>query len=325
MIAFVKDVMIYTFVIVAIVVVPLKLGGYGAIFDAAGHVFSEKMAAGSKPHVGLLLAPDQIVSFITLAIGSTLALFMYPHSMTGILSARSGDAIRINAIALPAYSLVLGFIALMGLMAHAAGIKVDNAHAQDAVPRLFLALFPDWFVGFAFAAIAIGALVPAAVMSIGAANTFTRNIWKPFVHPNMSVQEQATLAKITSLIVKAGALIVILKMPTQFAIDLQLLGGVWMCQIFPAVIFGLFTRWFSGRALLAGWAVGMFLGTWLAYTPAKWIPVTAVFGVPIYNGLTAILANIAVAAVLSALLPNTAQDETHSEDYEDVPADRLAA
>jgi solute:Na+ symporter, SSS family len=323
MIAFVKDIMIYIFVIVAVVVVPLKLGGYGAIFDAAGHAFREKMAAGSKQSVGLLLAPDQIVPFITLAIGSALALFMYPHSLTGILSARSGNAIRINAIALPAYSLVLGLIALMGLMAYAAGVKTGNA--QDAVPHLFLALFPDWFVGFVFAAIAIGALVPAAVMSIGAANTFTRNIWKPFVHPNMSAQEQATLAKITSLIVKAGALIVILKMPTQFAIDLQLLGGVWMCQIFPSVIFGLFTRWFSGRALLVAWAVGMSIGTWLAYTPSKWVPVTAVFGVPLYNGFTALLANIAIAVVLSALLPNTAQDETHSEDYEDVPADRLAA
>lgn len=325
MIAFVKDIMIYTFVIVAVVVVPLKLGGYGAIFDAAAHAFSEKVAAsGGKLTAGVLLAPGQIVPFITLAIGSALALLMYPHSMTGILSARSGEAIRINAIALPAYSFVLGLIALMGLMAYAAGVKTDDP--QQAVPQLFLALFPDWFVGFAFAAIAIGALVPAAVMSIGAANTFTRNIWKPFVHPNMSVHEQATLAKITSLIVKAGALIVILKMPTQFALDLQLLGGVWMCQIFPAVVFGLFTRWFSGQALLAGWAVGMFLGTWLAYTPAKWVPVTAIFGgVPVYNGFTAIIANIAVAVVLSALLPNTAKDETHSEDYEDVPADKLAA
>ena len=35
-------------------------------------------------------------------------------------------------------------------------------------------MFPDWFVGVAFAAIAIGALVPAAVMSIAAANLFTR-------------------------------------------------------------------------------------------------------------------------------------------------------
>jgi solute:Na+ symporter, SSS family len=327
MIAFVKDIMIYIFVIVAVVVVPIKLGGYGAIFDAAGAVFEKKVAASDgKTVAGLLLAPGQIAPFISLAIGSTLALFMYPHSLTGILSARSGNAIRINAIALPAYSLVLGLIALMGFMAHAAGIEVDDAHAQEAIPRLFLKLFPDWFAGFVFAAIAIGALVPAAVMSIGAANTFTRNIWKPFVHPTMNVHEQATLAKIVSLIVKAGALIVILRMPTRFAIDLQLLGGVWMCQIFPALIFGLFTRWFSGYALLSGWAVGMSLGTWLAYTPEKWVPVSSILGtLQIYNGLTAIIVNIAVAAVLSAVLPNAARDETTAQDYEDAAVDKAAA
>ena len=326
MIAFVKDIMIYVFVIVAVVVVPMKLGGYGAIFDAAGHAFDEKVAAsGGKLVAGLTLAPGQIAPFFTLAIGSSLALFMYPHSLTGILSARSGNAIRINSVALPAYSLVLGLIALMGYMAHAAGVKVTNP--QEAVPHLFLALFPSWFAGFAFAAIAIGALVPAAVMSIGAANTFTRNVWKPFVHPAMNAQEQAVLAKVMSLIVKVGALIVILFVPTKFALDLQLLGGVWMCQIFPAVVFGLFTRRFSGYALLAGWAVGMILGTWLAWTPDAWVPVAPILGSSwkIYNGLTAIVANIAVATVLSVLLPNRAEDETRAEDYEDVAADKLAA
>ena len=110
-------------------------------------------------------------------------------------------------------------------------------------------------------------------MSIGAANTFTRNIWKPFIHPAMSPQEEAVLAKLMSLVVKVGALAFILFVPTKFALDLQLLGGMWMAQVFPAVIFGLYTRWFSGWALLAGWATGMVLGTWLAWTPAAWVPV----------------------------------------------------
>jgi solute:Na+ symporter, SSS family len=324
MIAFVKDIMIYVFVIAAVIIVPAKLGGYGAIFDAAGAALDKKaLASGGKVAAGLLLTPGQIAPFITLAIGSALALFMYPHSLTGILSARSGNAIRINAVALPAYSVVLGLIALMGYMALAAGIDVKNP--QEAVPQLFLKLFPDWFAGFTFAAIAIGALVPAAVMSIGAANTFTRNIWRPFVHPTMSAPEQAVLAKVVSLIVKVGALVVILFVPTQFALDLQLLGGVWMCQIFPAVIFGLFTRRFSGYALLAGWAVGMGIGTWFAWTPTAWVPVASIFGTwKAYNGLTALVVNIAVATLLSAMLPNKAPDETSPADYEDVPADKLA-
>ncbi len=326
MISFVKDIMIYIFVIAAIIVIPAELGGYGAIFDAAGTVLDAKAAAsGGKVAAGLLLSPQQMAPYATLAIGSAMALFMYPHAMTGLLCASSASTIRKNAIALPAYSVLLCFIALMGYMAHAAGIKVDNP--QDAVPQLFLKMFPAWFAGFCFAAIAIGALVPAAVMSIGAANTFTRNVWKPFVDPAIGPRQEASLAKLMSLVVKVGALAVILFMPTKFALDLQLLGGVWMIQIFPAVIFGLFTRWFSGWSLFTGWSTGMILGTWLAWGPAAWVPVHKLFDtdISIYNGLIALAANIVVAAVLAALLPNTAPDETEAADYEDAAVSKATA
>ena len=181
MIAFVKDAMIYIFIIAAIVIIPYELGGFGAIFAAAGKAFDAKVAANPNLAAGLTLKPAQVGPYITLAIGSAMALFMYPHALTGALAASSGRAIRFNTMTLPAYSLVLGLIALLGLMAIAAGVKVDTP--QDAVPQLVLWAFPDWFAGFCFAAIALGALVPAAVMSIGAANTFTRNIWKPFIQP----------------------------------------------------------------------------------------------------------------------------------------------
>jgi len=319
MIAFVKDTMIYIFVIAAVIVIPIKLGGYGAIFDAAGAVLDKKVAdSGGKIAAGLILKPVQVMPFITLAIGSAMALFLYPHALTGILSASKGDAIKRNAIALPAYSVVLGLIAIMGFMAHAAGIKVANP--QDAVPQLFLKMFPGWFAGFTFAAIAIGALVPAAVMSIGAANTFTRNFWKPFVNPNLPEAQEAGIAKVVSLIVKLGALLILFVMPTQFAIDLQLLGGVWIIQIFPALIFGLYTRWFSGTALLIGWAVGTVLGTWLSWGATAWTPVSNFFGLlgfGAYNGLTSVIVNIVIAAVLSLVMRSEAADQTVETDYDD--------
>jgi solute:Na+ symporter, SSS family len=328
MIAFVKDAMIYIFVIAAIVIIPYELGGFGAIFEAAGRAFDARVAANPKLAAGLTLKSAQIGPYITLAVGSAMALFMYPHALTGTLAASSGRAIRFNMMMLPAYSVALGLIALLGLMAIAAGVKI--ATPQDAVPQLMLWAFPGWFAGFCFAAIALGALVPAAVMSIGAANTFTRNIWKPFIHPRMSPQEESVLAKVVSLVVKLGALIVIFVMPTRFALDLQLLGGVWMVQIFPAMILGLYTRWFSGSALLIGWAAGMIVGTALSWTGATWSPVHALkwdipfaghldlgLGVAAYNGLTAVIVNFLVAAALSLALRSQAADETSPADYED--------
>ncbi len=298
LIAFVKDIMIYIVVLVAVVLVPWKLGGYGAVFAAANDAFAAKGGA-----TGIILKPAQMLPYASLALGSALAAFMYPHTLTGIFASKSADTIRKNAILLPAYTLLLGLIALLGYMAYAAHIKVDTPN--DVVPALFKALFPSWFAGFSFSAIAIGALVPAAVMSIGAANLFTRNVWKSFVNPGISHAGEAAVAKIASLVVKVGALAFILFLPTQYALDLQLLGGLWILQTFPSLVFGLFTRWFRAEGLLLGWAVGIGWGSWTAWSnglkPLATINLGGVSYV-FYVGLGALILNIVVAAVATVVV-----------------------
>ncbi|OAF18230.1 monocarboxylate uptake permease MctP [Bradyrhizobium neotropicale] len=302
LIAFVKDIMIYIVVIAAIAIVPTKLGGYGAIFTAADTAFAAKGSGG------ILLSPAQIVPYASLALGSALAAFMYPHTLTGIFASSGGNTIRKNAMLLPAYTLLLGLLALLGYMGHAAGLKL--ASNNDVVPELFKTLFPSWFAGFAFAAIAIGALVPAAVMSIGAANLFTRNFWKVWVDPKVTPAGEAKVAKITSMLVKVGALLAILLMPTQFALDLQLLGGLWILQTLPALVFGLYLNWFSSPALLAGWAVGLAGGSWLAWSDGL-KPLHGIdFGagtVAVYTGVLALALNIVVAVVVNLVLKGLPQ------------------
>jgi SSS family solute:Na+ symporter len=293
LIAFVKDLMIYIVVLVAIVLVPAKLGGYGAVFSSAAAGFAAKGG-----NTGLTLKASQFLPYATLALGSALAAFMYPHTLTGIFAAKSADTIRKNAIFLPAYTLLLGLIALLGYMAYAANLQPQSPN--DVVPMLFNALFPSWFAGFAFAAIAIGALVPAAVMSIGAANLFTRNFWKTYINPAVTSEGEAQVAKIVSLVVKVGALIFILFVPTPYALDLQLLGGVWILQTFPAVVFGLFFDWFRGGPLLLGWLIGLATGTSLAFMDGIKPVHTFIVGgetYGIYTGLIALAVNVVVAAV----------------------------
>ena len=298
LIAFVKDTMIYIVVLVAVVIVPVKLGGYAAVFSAAGDAFAAKGGA-----TGLILKPSQMLPYATLALGSALAAFMYPHTLTGVFASNSANTIRKNAIMLPAYTVLLGLIALLGYMAHAAHIKVDSPN--DVVPVLFQVLFPSWFAGFAFSAIAIGALVPAAVMSIGAANLFTRNIWKSYVDPNISHAGEAAVAKIASLVVKVGALAFILFLPVQYALDLQLLGGLWILQTLPALVFGLFTRWFRAEGLLLGWAAGIVWGSWTAWgnglKPLATIELGGASYV-FYVGLGALILNIVVAAIANVIV-----------------------
>ena len=205
LIAVVKDAIIYVTVIAAVIVIPMKLGGYGKIFDAV-----PPRSSSYAPRAEL----GQYTAYPTMALGSALALFLYPHSMTGVLSSSSRDVIRRNTAMLPAYSFLLALIAALGYMALAAGVGKNPAYAAGfakyganfAVPALFLDSFPPWFVGFSFAAIAIGALVPAAIMSIAAANLFTRNVYREYIRPTCSGQEESTVAKVASLVVKFGAL-----------------------------------------------------------------------------------------------------------------------
>jgi SSS family solute:Na+ symporter len=256
-IAIVKDVMLYIMVIAAVVVIPARLGGYGHVFAAAGAALAHRTPAAS-----LLLRPTQYWSYSTLAIGSAVALMFYPHTFTGVLASSSGKVIRRNAALLPAYNVLLALIALLGYMALAAGIRTTDT--SSAVPLLFIRMFPGWFAGFCLAAIGIGALVPAAIMSIACANLFTRNLYGEFARKPLAPHAEAANAKLVSLVIKFGALAFILLVRTQFAIELQLLGGIWILQLLPAVLFGAFTSWFHGRALLAGWAAGMASGTWMA-------------------------------------------------------------
>ena len=301
MIAFVKDIMIYIVVIAAVWLIPSKLGGYAHVFDAADQFFKAKGGA-----TGIILKPTQFTAYASLALGSALAAFMYPHTMTAVLSSSSAATVRKNAIFLPAYTLLLGLIALLGYMAIAAGIKVQSA--SDVVPMLFGQLFPSWFVGFAAAAIAISALVPAAIMSIGAANLFTRNLW-PLMARDITPEKEAKTAKLVSLVVKFGALLFIVFLPTQYAIDLQLLGGVWILQIFPAIVFSLYTRRLNTPGLFLGWLAGIVLGTGMAIAQGL-KPVFALHiggaTYPLYIGLIALALNIVVAFVVSAVTPRRA-------------------
>lgn len=295
LIAFVKDALIYITIAVATIVIPLKLGGFGHIFEATGAALAARPKPGS-----IVVSAAGFSAYATLALGSAMALFLYPHSVTAVLSSRSANVVRRNAALLPAYSLLLALIALLGFMAIAAGVK--PASPNFAVPELFAAMFPSWFVGFAFAAIAVGALVPAAVMSIAAANLVTRNIYRRYLHPQASSAQETRVAKLVSLAVKFGALACIVVVPQQYAINLQLLGGVWMLQTFPSFAGGLFTRWFHHRALLAGWFTGMLLGT-AAIAAQHFTAISALtfFGqtVPVYTALAALAANLGVAVVFT--------------------------
>lgn len=349
LIAFVKDGLIYIVILAAIVYLPTQLGGWGAIFDTA----EEKFAASPAPGDGLLLNGANHLQYITLTLGSALALFLYPHSVTGALAARDRSVVRRNMAALPAYSLLLGLLTLLGYVAIAAGVMpmVNSATGRPdtntIIPVLFDVGFSPVFTGIAFAAIGIGALVPAAIMSIAAANLWTRNIYKEYVKRDATPAQEARQAKLASLVVKVGAVLCIVLIDPQFSIDLQLIGGVIILQTVPAVAVALYTRWLHRWALVGGWAVGLGYGLYLLYTipnPATNRPHFGGSALPlgqldvfgwhpfggstalIFVGFVALAVNLVVAVVVTPVLRAAAisegADATGSADYR---ADRAPA
>jgi SSS family solute:Na+ symporter len=333
LIAFVKDALIYLVIIVAVLYIPHKLGGWNHIFGAAQAKFDKTPAPGD----GTLLNANNQLNYAMLALGSALALFLYPHSITSVLASKNRNVIKRNMAALPAYSFVLGLIALLGFMAIAAGIKPimsnGKADGNTIVPLLFDHLFPSWFTGVAYAAIGIGALVPAAIMSIAAANLFTRNIYREYFRKDASDSEEAKVSKLVSLIVKVGAVACILLLDPQFSIDLQLIGGVIILQTLPSVALGLVTRWFHRGGLIAGWVAGMAAGMWMLYHIPNPVTHKTHFGgsaypltdlgfdtkMTVYAGVLALLVNLVVAVVLTIVLKAVkavdGEDATRADDY----------
>ncbi|HLI71925.1 MAG TPA: sodium:solute symporter [Ktedonobacteraceae bacterium] len=302
LVAVVKDICIWLVVLVAIIYIPLKLGGIGRVFAAA-----QAKAQQHPVTFEVLLSPKNYSPYISLALGSALALFLYPHTLTGVLSTNSRKVIRRNAALLPIYTLLLGMIALLGYVAIAAGIQPSPAYqTNSALPALFAKMFPGWFAGFAFAALAIGALAPAAIMSIASANLFTRNIYREYFRPTCTEQEEANMARTVSLLVKLGALAFILFFPTTFAINLQLLSSIWIVQTLPAVFLGLYTGWFHRYALLVGLISGLVIGTWLIVAQNFLSDLFTIslngFNLPIYVALIALAVNLLVCLLLTPLL-----------------------
>jgi solute:Na+ symporter, SSS family len=333
LIAFIKDALIYLVIIVAVLYIPHKLGGWSHIFGAAQAKFDKTPA----PADGTLLNSNNQLNYAMLALGSALALFLYPHSVTGVLASKNRNVIKRNMAALPAYSFVLGLIALLGFMAIAAGIKPittkGKVDGNTVVPLLFDHMFPSWFAGVAYAAVGIGALVPAAIMSIAAANLFTRNIYREYFRRDASEAEEAKVSKLVSLVVKVGAVACILLLDPQFSIDLQLIGGVIILQTLPAVGLGLITRWFHRGGLVAGLVAGLLAGLWMLYRIPNPATKKLHFGgsayplsdlgfdtkLTVYVGMLALLVNLVVAVVatlvLKALKTADGVDATRADDY----------
>jgi SSS family solute:Na+ symporter len=296
-----KDVLVWISVIAVVTAVFYELGGdFGAAF--AGRPASYVTVPGT-------LVPG----YFTLVLGSGLALYLYPHAVTGVLSAESVKKLRLSTALLPFYGVGLAFLALFGILVYAVpsamtflGNFKGSSQGIYVVPSLILNTLPGWLAGICLLGIFVGGLVPAAIMAIAQANLLTRNIIKEY-RPNMGHATETRVAKWASAVFKFIALGFVFVAPATYAIQLQLLGGVLIIQLLPAMFLGLFTSWFKKEGLIVGLLVGLFSGVYLALSANNYGALTTslfstAFG-PLYIAVISLAINLVLAVVISAAVP----------------------
>ena len=287
-----KDILVWVTVIVVIIVVPISIGGFGNAFKAAGNSY-------------VSLPENLVPAYATLILGSALALYLYPHAINGVLSAQSAQKLRSSTALLPLYGIGLAILALMGILVYAVpdAMKFLSGFPESSrgilvVPSLILYTLPGWFSGVALLGIFVGGLVPAAIMAMAQANLLTRNIIKE-IKPNLSDKSEIKITKVSSTVFKFIALGFVFSVPATYAISLQLLGGILIVQILPAVLFGLYTKSLTKVPLIIGLVVGISSGIFMMESANNFGPLASsliktMWG-PLYIAVISLAFNLAIA------------------------------
>jgi SSS family solute:Na+ symporter len=292
--AVLKDILVWLTVTALIVVVPLSInGGFSTAFKDV------------KP--SYLTVPDSLVTgYVTIMLGSALALYLYPHAINGVLSSESVHKLRRSTALLPLYAIGLAIMGLMGILVYAVPSAMnflshfpESSRGVLVVPSLILYSMPPWFTGIALLGIFIGGLVPAAIMAISQANLLTRNIIKE-IRPNMSASSEIRITKISSTVFKFVALGFVFVVPATYAISLQLLGVILIIQILPAVFFGLYVKSLRKEPLITGLIVGIFSGiVMVEYTNHFGALTSSLFNIPIFGSFYVAVVALAFNLMIS--------------------------
>ncbi|MGC8649811.1 MAG: sodium:solute symporter family protein [Hydrogenobaculum sp.] len=289
--AVLKDFLILGTVVVLSLYIPLHYHGFYKAFEI-------KKAYAT-------LNPKLISAYISLSVMSALALFLYPHAITGCLSSSDVKVLKRSIAFLPVYGIGLAILALFGVLIYEVKPAMDmlnhipaSARGSFVVPALIVSTMPQWFSGIALLGIFIGGLVPASIMAIASSNLMV-NILRELNIANSS--NETKIAKWFSFLFKLIPLFFVFVVPPTFAIALQLVGGIIVLQTLPSIFLGLFIKNLNKESLMVGLLAGIGFGVYELESVNHFgliqnILMPSPFG-PIFIGAAALGVNIAIVAL----------------------------
>ncbi|MER5176933.1 sodium:solute symporter family protein [Streptomyces sp. NPDC002896] len=287
-----KDVLVIGTLGFLAVYVPLHyFDGYGPFLD---RLVAEKSAWLTLPgHGGGATGGGSGLGqawFVSTSLLNALTVVIFPTTVAGYLGARDADALRRNAIWLPAYNVLLFVPMLLGMAALFVVPGLAGADSNLALFKLVVDSLPAWAVGVIGVAAALSSIVPMAVFMLVIGTMWGRSVLP--LSPRWQSQGRQKLASQT-VVLAAGTLALIMTYAApNTLVRLSLISYEGMAQLVPMLLLGLVWRRLTLMGALSGLVAGGGLVCWLVFSGHD-----PVFGVN--AGIVALAVNLVVALVVS--------------------------
>ena len=311
--AVVKDVLVLIVVVFLGIYLPVHY--FGSIGSLLNRVET------SKPAFLALNQPSHDTGwFITSVLLSALGFFMWPHYFSATYSSKDERTFRRNSMFLPVYQLVLLFVIFTGLTAVIVVPGLSNGDLS--LLRVARDALPSGVVGLVGAAGLFCALVPGSMLLTTSATMLAKNVFAE-LRPQASPRQIGVVARIGVVVITAIALILAFQGGSAI-VNLLLLGYAFVTQLFPSVIMSFrqdnpVTKYGAGAGIVVGAGVVAWL-TLGGFTVGQVLPfLPSSFG-HLNVGVIALIANIVVTLVVSALTRNDRPARTADEEQQQVAA-----
>jgi SSS family solute:Na+ symporter len=254
-VSIVKDaLMLFVAFAIGIGVPRIYFGGIGPMFAALVHA---KPAHLTMPGATTVQGHAWYMSTVLL---TAMGFYMWPHSFASAFSAKSAGTLRRNAVLMPLYQVTMVLMLFVGF---AAVLVVPGLRDGDlALLTVVRKTFSPWFLGVVGAAGVLTAMVPAAIIVLTAATSFTKNLYRPLFAPSMSDNAVARLARIMVVALSLISLYFAIFSSTTL-VSLLLLGYAGTTQFFPGVLLGLYWKRVRAAGVFAGIVSGVGATTFL--------------------------------------------------------------
>ncbi|AXG78039.1 sodium:solute symporter family protein [Streptomyces paludis] len=284
-----KDVLVIGTLGFLAVYVPLHyFGGYGPLLD---RLVAEKGEWLTLPGHGSAGGGGLGAGwFVSTSLLNALTVVIFPTTVAGYLGARDADALRRNAIWLPAYNVLLFVPMLLGMAALFVVPGLSGADSNLALFRLVVDSLPAWAVGLIGVAAALSSIVPMAVFMLVIGTMWGRSVLS-LLPRRRSGQGQKGAAQVV-VVVAGGIALGLTYGAPQTLVRLSLISYEGMAQLLPLLLLGLVWRRFTLAGGVSGLVVGVATVCALVFSGHD----------PVWGtnaGLVALAANLAVALAVT--------------------------